>query len=282
MSIKFESGSTIRFFLRLLTAGVLALCMSGVVQAEPGDDARTSVSQHAVQGGRTNPARTAVTSDEYPAMVTAGERNKSATRAGFSKPGAGSTSAESAGIDFWVYDADVQLFNDDDADGYYHGIDLLFDVDTNFSSAEIYAVVYLSYEGGPWNEYAATEDITIFDSSGSDEYGLVTELMQGYPTGSYDLLIEIFDAYDGTFLADFGPIDSSAMSFLPLEDFNRDAPIDEVQIAVSHGGGGGALDAWMLSMLVLLLIVTAIRKIWRHRHDALVRIDAPATIWKNS
>jgi hypothetical protein len=281
MSIKFESGSTIRFFSSLLIVGMLAIGTPGVVQAEPGDDARTSVSQHSEQGGRTSSASSAVSEDEYPAIVTAGERNKSGTRAGFSKPGAGSSLAQSAGINFWVYDADVQLFNDDDVDGYYHGIDLLFDVDTNFNSAEIYAVVYLSFEGGPWNEYAATEDFTIFGSSGSDEYGLVTELMQGYPTGSYDLLIEVFDAYDGAFLADFGPNDSSAVGFLPLEDFNRDAPASEVQVAVSHGGGGGALDAWMLSTLVLLLIVTAIRKIWRHRNDALMRIDSPATIWKN-
>jgi hypothetical protein len=281
MSIKFESGSIMRFFSGLLATSVLAICTSGAVQAEPGDDARMSVSQHAAQGGRTSSANTSVSEDEFPALVTAGERNRSGATTGSSKPGVGSAPAESAGINFWVYDADVQLFNDDDVDGFFHGIDLLFDVDTNFNSADIYAVVYLSYEGGPWNEYAATEDFTIFGSSGSDEYVLVTELMQGYPTGSYDLLIEVFDAYDGTFLADFGPNDSSAISFLPLEDFNRDAPVNEVRIVESHGGGGGALDAWMLSMLVLLLIVTAIRKIWRHRNDALMRIDSPAPMWKN-
>lgn len=281
MSIKFESGSIMRLSSGLLAASILAICTAGTVQAEPGDNARMSVSQHAAQGGRMNSANTSVSEDEFPALVTAGQRDKSGTRAASAKPGAGSALAESAGINFWVYDADVQLFNDDDFDGYYHGIDLLFDVDTNFSSADVYAVVYLSYEGGPWNEYAATEDFTIFGSSGNDEYGLVTELMQGYPTGSYDLLIEVFDAYDGTFLTDFGPVDSSAISFLPLEDFNRDAPANEVQIAVSHGGGGGALDAWILSMLVLLIVVTAIRKIWRHRNDALTRIDSPAPIWKN-
>ena len=59
--------------------------------------------------------------------------------------------------------------------------------------------MYLSYEGGPWNEYAETEDFTIFGTSSEDEYVLVSELMSGYPTGSYDILIELFDAYDGAF-----------------------------------------------------------------------------------
>jgi hypothetical protein len=143
-------------------------------------------------------------------------------------------------------------------------------------------VLYLSFEGGPWNEYAVTEDFTIFGASGSDEYVLVTELMSGYPTGSYDLLIELFDAFDGTFLADFGPGESSAVSFLPLEDFNRDAPAAEVRVVVNHGsGGGGALDIWMLSLLVVLLIVSSLRKIWRHRNDELMRIDSQPPIWQD-
>ncbi len=280
MSIKIESGFTVRFVVSLLTSAILVLGTSGVGLAAPGDDARTSVSRHFIKGGRTGPTQTADSEEEYEALVPSGDRGKSATRAGSSKPGAGSIRAESTGFDFWIYDVDIQLFNDDDIDGYYHGIDVLFDADTNFSVADIYAVMYLSYEGGPWNEYAVSEDFTIFGAGGSDEYVLVTELMSGYPTGSYDLLIELFDAYDGTFLADYGPNDSSAMGFLPLEDFNRDAPGGEVQIAVSQGGGG-ALEAWMLSVLVLLLIVRAIRKIWRHRNDALVRIDSPAPFWQD-
>jgi hypothetical protein len=176
-------------------------------------------------------------------------------------------------LDFWIYDADVQLFNDDDRDGYFHGIDLLFDADSIYSAAEVYAVVYLSLDFGPWNEYGVTEDFWIFGASGTDEYVLVTELMSGYPTGDYDLLIELFDAVDHSFLTGFGSDETSALSFLPLEDFNRDAPIDDIPVAVSLGGGG-AVDAWTISILLLLLVARAARKIWRHRNDALVRIDS--------
>ena len=281
MSIKFENS----FILRILFGATLALLLSlGIVRSGLAADeagVRSSVSTHTVAGGRGNDSASAVTKDEFGALIVEGSRSTAETRGSSSKPGAGSNTAESAGFDFWIYDIDVDLFNDDDVDGYFHGIDVLFDVDTNFSAADIYAVLYLSFEGGPWNEYADTEDFTIFGSSGSDEYVLVSELMSGYPTGSYDLLIEIFDSYDGTFLASHGPIDSSEMSFLPLEDFNRDAPFDEVQVVVSQGGGG-AIDAWLLNLLLLVLFASAARKIWRHRNDGLVRIDSPAPIWRKN
>lgn len=163
----------------------------------------------------------------------------------------------SAGYDFWFYTADVILFNDDDYDGHYWGIDLLFDVDTYYDAADVYAVLYLSYEGGPWNEYAVTDSFSIFGASGEDEYVLVSELMSGYPTGYYDLLIELFDSYDGAFLASFGPEDTSELGYLPLEDAKRDDPYFDHVVVVRHGGG--AASWWMISMMLLLLLGTSLR-----------------------
>ena len=261
-------------FAALFVAGLLALTVSGSSQAalDTTDSVRSSVSRHTATGGRENPVVSSESTDEYESLMTSGSRSKLNTRSGSAKLGAVSNAAQSASLDFWIYDADVQLFNDDDRDGYFHGIDLLFDADTIYSAAEVYAVVYLSLDFGPWNEYGVTEDFWIFGASGTDEYVLVTELMSGYPTGDYDLLIELFDAVDHSFLTGFGPDETSALSFLPLEDFNRDAPIDDNPVAVSHGGG--AADAWTISILLLLLVARAARKIWRHRNDALVRIDS--------
>jgi len=269
----------------LFVAGLLALTVSGASQAAPDttDSVRSSVSRHHAKGGRDNPVVSSESTDEYESLTTSGSRSKSNTRGGFAKLDSGSLDSgaaitQSGSLDFWIYDADVQLFNDDDRDGFFHGIDLLFDADTTYSAAEVYAVVYLSLDFGPWNEYGITEDFWIFGASGTDEYVLVTELMSGYPTGDYDLLIELFDAVENSFLTSFGPDETSALSFLPLEDFNRDAPIDDIPIAVSHGGGGGA-DAWTIGILLLLLVVRTARKMWRHRNDALVRIDSPAPCW---
>lgn len=270
------------FILYTMVIGLSLLAGPGVALAADGTQAeRTSVSRHHVIGGRDNPTKIAESEEQYEALVSTGDRSKSDTRGAGAMAGKGIAGTQSGGMfDFWFYEADVIVFNDDDYDGYYHGLDVLFDVDTIYSSADVYAVLYLSHEGGPWNEYAVTEDFVVSGSSGSDEYGIVTELMSGYPTGSYDLLIELFDAYNGDYLASYGPSDTSELAYLSLEDFNRDAPVQEV-IIVSEGGGG-AFDGWLLGALFLLLIGSAIRTIWRRRHDELMRIDSPTPIWRSN
>ena len=277
MSTRIGNTRSIDHFL-VLSAGFIVLAVSGVVLAE--ENERTSITQHHVSGGRDNPDVVRETTEEYEGLVTGGERNKGETRSAFAKPGPGS-SVQSVSFDFWIYNADVVLFNDDDRDGYYHGVDLLFDADTVYSHAEVYAVLYLSLEGGPWNEYGVTEDFDIYGSSGTDEYVMVTELMSGYPTGSYDLLIELYDAWDGSFVASYGPEDTSELGYLPLEDFDRDAPVRETQVVISSGsGGGGSIDGWFLALFLLVLFGSGIRRIWRHRNDTLMRIDTPAPIWQ--
>lgn len=177
-----------------------------------------------------------VSEDEFGAMVLDGSRDSGKHVSVQSKTGASASST--VNVDFWFYSADVILFGDHDGDGFFTGIDLLFDADTYFLSFDVYAVVYLSYEGGSWNEYAATEDFTIFGSSSDDDYVIVTELVDGYPSGSYDILIELFDAYDDSFLAYIGPDDTSELAFLPLEDSYRDTPIvPDIIIFDDHGGG---------------------------------------------
>ena len=179
-------------------------------------------------------------------------------------------------VDFWFYSADIELFADDDRDGYYHGIDLWFDADTVYFSADVYAVVYLSLEGGPWIEYAETETFSIFGASGTDDYVIVTELLSGYPTGSYDVLIELFDAWDNSFVADLGPESTSELSFLPLEDAERDVPFSSSPpIAVSRGGGGSA-DWVTLAVFALLSVVAIRRRVGSAARQAAVRHEPSA------
>lgn len=160
----------------------------------------------------------------------------------------------SANPNFWFYSVDVDLFADYDNDGYYFGIDLWFDADTNYAIADVYAVIYLSYEFGPWEEYAETEDITLFGSAASDDYTVETELIAGYPTGDYDILIELYDADTNLFLASIGPEDSSALSYLPLEDSGRDSRGGgETQVVVNSGGGS---FGWLLLLVPLAIRMT--------------------------
>ena len=243
--------------LLMATIFLLPTCIFGVAiaAAETGD--RESTSLHYSAGGRARSQSPKQTVDRYAPLTVDGPRGKSPRTITNGKISASVSARQSASMDFWFYSADVILFGDHDNDGYLFGIDLLFDVDTIWSAADVYAVTYLSYEGGPWNEYAATDNFTLFASSADDAYNIVTELEAGYPSGSYDLLIEIFDAQTDEFLASFGPEDTSALGILPLEDLNRDAPIFDEPIANNHGHGGGSTGIWGL---LALLLARALRR----------------------
>jgi hypothetical protein len=233
----------------LAVTGVLVLLASCHAAAETQDpaadniaDVRKSTSDYYDSGGRARISLQARTEDSYGSLQTEGLRIKPGGTTESAKTSS-STAAAKGTDDFWIYYADVQLFNDDDGDGYFHGIDVLFDADTYFEVADVYAVLYLSYEGGPWNEYAVTETFSIYGATSDDEYVVVSELKSGYPTGSYDLLIELYDTWDGSFVADMGPEDNPDLGILPLEDFDRDEPR-----RASHGHGGGAVD-WLTAFL---------------------------------
>ena len=200
----------------------------------------------------------ALSYDEFAAFRIPGTMSKSIRPSSLSK--ATTETARSVSTDFWFYSVDVELFSDLDRDGYYQGIDLLFDADTYFSFAEVYAIVYLSLEGGPWNEYAATENFNVYGATGDDDYGIVTELVSGYPTGSYDILIELFDAYDDSFLAYYGPDDTPELAFLPLEDSDRDFVVVPEVVVISHGGGGA-----LGSVVILVLGLAALLQYRRRR-----------------
>lgn len=233
----------------LLGLPVVLLMLAGTSNAEVAaeDTSRVSISTEGVASDRSALVQAEPSRDEYKALVVGGNRNKPTNNAKASASGQRKTSggeSRTPNTDFWFYTADVELFTDRDRDGYYAGIDLLFDADTYFDIAEVYAVIYLSYEYGPWNEYAETENFTILGTSGADEYIVETDLVEGYPTGNYDILIELYDAYDNALVATIGPEDTSELSILPLEDIGRDSPVETTQIVVNSGGGGSL--SWLL------------------------------------
>ena len=249
--------------IALMIAAALLIAISATsaaaVVAEDGDQ-RVVHSTHYKGDGRDNAVMIKESRDEYETGAAGGEPREKTKSGGQSKTS--SRESMSPNTDFWFYLADVELYGDSDRDGYYSGIDLLFDVDTYYSVADIYAVAYLSYEGGPWEEYAVTEDFTIFGSSGTDDYVIVTDLVSGYPRGDYDILIEVFDAHTSEFLAFFGPEDASELAFLPLEDMDRDTPVTETRITV-NSGGGGASDVFLLMLLGITAAVFGLQRLRR-------------------
>lgn len=224
---------------------LVLMCFAwGIVLAD--EEGRSAVTTQMTKAERASGSTGRRSIQDYPALLASGSRasdKQAATRSG-----APQSARSVARSDFWIYSADVVLFNDHDNDGHFHGIDLLFDADTYYVEAEVYAVVYLSLEGGPWNEYSVTDNFTLFGASADDEFQIVSDLVSGYPTGSYDLLIELFDGYNDAFLASYGPADTPALAFLPLEDSNRDTPFMPPTVIVD--GGGGAMSWWLLFMVL--------------------------------
>lgn len=240
-----------------LTATFLVVAETATVWAEGDAEPRISITSQGLKSNRDSVENQVKSQDELPPLITSGTRIQS-TRAGKQQKlsaGAPQLGMQALNDDFWIYSAGVELYSDQDFDGYYVGIDLTFDADTIYDVADVYAVLYLSYDFGPWNEYASTDDFAIYGASGDDEYFIETELVSGYLTGSYDILIELFDAYDGTFVASFGPDESSQLSYLPLEDIGRDIPRNTTVIIEEGGGSIG-----LLGLLVLLGVAGLTRR----------------------
>jgi len=153
-----------------------------------------------------------------------------------------------ASPDHYIYDADVELFDDFDSDGFYRFLSVRIDADSVRDSAYVYAELYLSPDGVNWDWYHSTEDFWIGGASADDELFVETELVSGYPTGEYDLLIELYDADFGTYSDEFGPNQSDGMVLLPLEDASRD-PVP-VPVVIVDGGGGAFGWLWLPALLV--------------------------------
>lgn len=169
---------------------------------------------------------------------------------------------ESAGAgDVYVYDASAELISDLNYDGFYHRFSIALDVDTVYDTSTVYAKLYLSLEGGPWNHYATSENYHIYGNSESDIFVIETELGDGFPPGYYDIKVDLYDAYTGQWLANYGPYEDASLSALPLEDSYYDDSYDggiypiETEIVVSRHAGS---VNWVL--LLLIPFVIAVRR----------------------
>ncbi len=156
--------------------------------------------------------------------------------------------------DFRIFDSRVSIWGDDDADGFYRGLSVTFDVDNYGPGEWVYARLFISLEGGPWNEYAVTDDFYIEGLAADDNYSIDTDLLTGYPTGFYDVLIEVYAARDGEFLTLSGPDEDLDLFALALEDSERDIYdpyVDNYYHA--HGGHGGSLSLFLMGLVILSL-----------------------------
>jgi hypothetical protein len=134
-------------------------------------------------------------------------------------------SARSA--DFGFFDAGSTLRSDRDGDGFHREFRIRFDADVISGSAIVFARLYLRRVGDlDWLLYHETDDFEIIGEDGDDDYFVTTTLDDGWPTGDYDVLIDLFESGFPDIVATIGPEDSAALALLPLEETGLDLPIE--------------------------------------------------------
>ena len=155
--------------------------------------------------------------------------------------------------DTWVSTVKTEIWTDNDNDGFYRDFTISFDVDTDQSSRDVYAVLYQRRPGFSWEYETETSVFTVVGASADDVISIDAEWQSGYPTDYYDFRIELIDADTGEILDDVSS-EFSPLLEVPLEDAGRDtynSTPDPNPSTISHGAGGGSWSLLGLSLLGL-------------------------------
>jgi MYXO-CTERM domain-containing protein len=242
-----------RWFLALVAATALTVAAGAMAASPDSADHKTRTADGFAAGRGDSERRPASALQDF-------ERAGRTSASGKAAPSPDGQRAVSC-CGFRVYDARTRLFDDLDRDGYYTWLQVTFDVDTDYSEAEVYADIWLRGPGGEYVLIHETDVFTIRGTSGSDDYEVEAELVAGFPPDLYDVLIEVYDAWDHRFVADFGAADSPDLGLLPLEDISFDG---DVPPPVVHSGGGGGAGSFSLAALAAL----AALGLWRRRRHS--------------
>ena len=186
-------------------------------------------------------------------LTDAKPRNTAANKGALSVQTAkGPLSRESAriddDIDFWIYDSYVTLTADIDYDGYYSSFTLEFDVDTIYQSAPIYAVIYTS-TSEEFTPFYTTNIYNIYGDNTQDAIIIENDLVTGFPSNEYELMVVIYDADTDEVLAVSDGTDDADLAYLSLESENYEYVETVEVVVVEHGG---AFGVWLFAGLGLV------------------------------
>ncbi len=155
---------------------------------------------------------------------------------------------------FSIYTGYSQLITDIDEDGYYQSFSVSFDADilspVANEQALVYADLYLSQNGGPWELYFSTDDFVITGEDSDDEFEVFTELDTGYIPDHYDVLIDLYEVGYSDVVATYSSNDSNALYALPLESSDYDPEYIEVEYYHEHGGA----SLWLLFSSLFIVL----------------------------
>jgi hypothetical protein len=157
--------------------------------------------------------------------------------------------------EFWVFDASVEFFRDDDRDGFYNHFAVEFEADTEYSSAEIYARLYLG-ENEVFKEYHTTSNFSIFSDNSNDSFVVESELLNGFFSAEYEVLIELYDAFNDQLVAVYDGNNDADLYLLSLESLEYETT--QVIVVREHGG---SVSLWYLLLLPTLLITRQYKRL---------------------
>lgn len=158
--------------------------------------------------------------------------------------------------DFAIYGATSLLQDDYDGDGFYQTFSVIFDADIYSYTAnqlgEVYALLYISKNGGPWTHYFTTDTFIIEADTNLDEYEVITTFLSGYSSDHYDVLIDLYQEGYSELVATYSSDDSNALFALPLESSDYDEPYIETYVEVVEVDGGSIYWLALLSLSTFL------------------------------
>ncbi|MCP4321381.1 MAG: hypothetical protein GY787_05950 [Alteromonadales bacterium] len=157
---------------------------------------------------------------------------------------------------FIIYDAYSQLIEDYDYDGYYQTFSVTFDADlitySHYDEALVYAELYLSENGGPWQHYYTTDNFIIHGESSDDEFEVYSTLQQGFTSNHYDVLIDLYEVGYTNIIASYSSDDTNSLYALPLESSDYDIENTEYyEEAHIHGGSESLITLLVLSFILI-------------------------------
>lgn len=169
--------------------------------------------------------------------------------------------------DFYIYDAYSRLFVDNDVDGFYQTFSVTFDADVSGvyinERADVFAELYLSRNGGPWEHYYTTDIFSIFGDATDDDFEVLTTLDSGFAADYYDVLIDLYEVGYGDIVATVSSNDFDSLYALPLESAYWDN--DYIEHESEHAG---SFSLWALFALSLAALVR--KKRYNHRNRTIV------------
>jgi hypothetical protein len=145
--------------------------------------------------------------------------------------------------DFWIYDSFVTFTADIDYDGYYSSFTLEFDVDTIYTSAPIYAVIYTSISD-VFTPFYTTNIYDINSDNTQDAIIIENDLVTGFPSNDYELMVMIYDADTDEVVAVADGTDDADLAYLSLESEDYEYVETVEVVVVEHGG---ALGVWLIA-----------------------------------